>query len=110
MLSYQSFSLLFYYKNLKLSDKPYFVYNLNFLSLNIFQLLEEDFISFVRNELNKVQRVLGPDYPEPLEIEGEGDEEQKRCREAFLKFTVLFLRSRKHTELADCLWSSKTLD
>ncbi|XP_074518363.1 NLR family CARD domain-containing protein 3-like isoform X2 [Halichoeres trimaculatus] len=70
-----------------------------------FALLKEDFITFVRNELTTVQRVLGPDYPEPLEIEGEGDEEQKRCREAFLKFTVHFLRSRKHAELADCLWS-----
>ncbi|XP_069028712.1 NLR family CARD domain-containing protein 3-like [Embiotoca jacksoni] len=79
---------------------------------SIFLLLEENMISFVKNELKKMQKILSPDYPECLEsqsedeevLEGE-DEEQRRSRESFLKITLHFLRRLKQEELADCLQS-----
>ncbi|XP_033505304.2 uncharacterized protein LOC117271263 [Epinephelus lanceolatus] len=78
---------------------------------SIFMLLEENIVSFVKNELNKFQKVLNPDYPEYSEIQIEnkevldgGDEEQRSSsREAFLKITLHFLRRMKQEELADCL-------
>ncbi|KAL7387848.1 hypothetical protein ABVT39_002513 [Epinephelus coioides] len=78
---------------------------------SIFMLLEENIVSFVKNELNKFQKVLNPDYPEYSEIQSEnkevldgGDEEQRSSsREAFLKITLHFLRKMKQEELADCL-------
>ncbi|XP_035862274.1 NLR family CARD domain-containing protein 3-like [Sander lucioperca] len=80
---------------------------------SIFMLLEDDIVTFVKNELKKIQKVLSPDYPECSENQREGeevldgeDEEQRRSsREAFLKITLHFLRRRKQDELADCLQS-----
>ncbi|XP_041661316.1 NACHT, LRR and PYD domains-containing protein 12-like isoform X2 [Cheilinus undulatus] len=77
----------------------------------IFMLLEENMVCFVKSELKKIQRVLSPDGPECLESEG-GDEEvpdgeegeqRRSSREAFLIFTVNFLRRMKEEELADRL-------
>ncbi|XP_042284986.1 NLR family CARD domain-containing protein 3-like [Thunnus maccoyii] len=78
---------------------------------SIFMLLEENIVTFVKNELKRVQRVLSTDYPECLESQSEGEEvldseeeEQRRgSREAFLKITVHFLRRMKQEELADRL-------
>ncbi|XP_067463076.1 NLR family CARD domain-containing protein 3-like [Thunnus thynnus] len=78
---------------------------------SIFMLLEENIVTFVKNELKRVQRVLSTDYPECLESQSEGEEvldseeeEQRRgSREAFLKITVHFLRRLKQEELADRL-------
>ncbi|XP_028442264.1 NLR family CARD domain-containing protein 3 isoform X1 [Perca flavescens] len=80
---------------------------------SIFMLLDENIVTFVKNELKRVQRVLNPFYPECLEIQKEGEEvldsedgEQRRSsREAFLKIVLHFLRRMKHEELADCLQS-----
>ncbi|TDH15456.1 hypothetical protein EPR50_G00031500 [Perca flavescens] len=81
---------------------------------SIFMLLEENIVTFVKNELKKIQKVLNPDYPESLEsqkkaedvLDGE-DEEQSRSRgEAFLKITLHFLRRMEQEELADCLQNS----
>ncbi|XP_071320555.1 NLR family CARD domain-containing protein 3-like [Trachinotus anak] len=79
---------------------------------SIFMLLEENMVTFVKNELKKVQKLLGPDYPECLESQMEDeealdsvDEEQRSSREAFVKITVNFLRRMKQEELADCLQS-----
>ncbi|XP_044225372.1 NLR family CARD domain-containing protein 3-like [Thunnus albacares] len=80
---------------------------------SIFMLLEENIVTFVKNELKRVQRVLSTDYPECLESQSEGEEvldseeeEQRRgSREAFLKITVHFLRRMKQEELADRLQS-----
>ncbi|TDH10035.1 hypothetical protein EPR50_G00093290 [Perca flavescens] len=77
---------------------------------SIFKLLEDDIITFVKNELKKIQKFLSPDYPECLEsqredeevLEGE-DEEQRSSREAFLKITLHFMRRMKQDELADFL-------
>uniref|UniRef100_A0A671YUT7 NACHT domain-containing protein n=1 Tax=Sparus aurata TaxID=8175 RepID=A0A671YUT7_SPAAU len=76
---------------------------------SIFMLLEENIVTFVKNELKKVQKVLSSDYPESYpesQREDEEDEEQRRSsREAFLKITLHFLRRMKQEELADCLQS-----
>ncbi|XP_047432705.1 NACHT, LRR and PYD domains-containing protein 12-like [Mugil cephalus] len=79
----------------------------------IFTLLEDNIVTFVKNELKKIHRGLSPDYPECLEsqredeevLEGE-DEEQRISREAFLKITINFLRRMKQEELADCMESN----
>ncbi|KAL7369701.1 hypothetical protein ABVT39_005998 [Epinephelus coioides] len=76
-------------------------------------LLEENILTFVKNELKKIQKVLSPDYPECLEsqredeevLEGEDEEQRRSSREAFLKITLHFLRRMKQEELADCLQS-----
>ncbi|XP_044225371.1 NLR family CARD domain-containing protein 3-like [Thunnus albacares] len=83
---------------------------------SIFMLLEENIVTFVKNELKKVQRVLSADYPEYLESQAEDEEvldseeeEQKRSsRDAFLKITLHFLRRMKQEELADRLQSRPT--
>ncbi|XP_044232312.1 NLR family CARD domain-containing protein 3-like [Thunnus albacares] len=80
---------------------------------SIFMLLEKNIISFVKNELKKIQKVVSPDYPECLEsqsedeevLDGEDEEQRRSSREAFLKITLHFLRRMKQEELADCLQS-----
>ncbi|CAI5683029.1 unnamed protein product [Oreochromis niloticus] len=62
-------------------------------------LLEDNIITFVKNELKKIQKVLSPDYPECLESQ------RSSSREAFVKITVDFLRRMKQEELADRLQS-----
>uniref|UniRef100_G3PM49 FISNA domain-containing protein n=1 Tax=Gasterosteus aculeatus TaxID=69293 RepID=G3PM49_GASAC len=73
----------------------------------LFQLLEENILTFVKNELKKIQKVVSSDYPECLEKEAEEvlDEEQRRFREAFEKISVHFLRRMKQEELAERLQS-----
>ncbi|XP_070844200.1 NLR family CARD domain-containing protein 3-like [Chaetodon trifascialis] len=70
---------------------------------SIFMLLEENIVSFVKNELKKFQRVLSPDYPECPESQSE--DEEVCSTESFLKITLHFLRKMKQEELADCLQS-----
>uniref|UniRef100_A0AAQ4QB34 B30.2/SPRY domain-containing protein n=1 Tax=Gasterosteus aculeatus aculeatus TaxID=481459 RepID=A0AAQ4QB34_GASAC len=72
---------------------------------SIFMLLEENILTFVKNELKKIQKVVSSDYPECLENEDEEvlDEEQRRSREAFVKISVHFLRRMKQEELAERL-------
>ncbi|XP_060888319.1 NACHT, LRR and PYD domains-containing protein 4-like [Labrus mixtus] len=80
---------------------------------SIFMMLEENMVTFVKNELKKFQRVLSSDYPEfsesPSEDEhlmgGEDKEQRRRIRETFLRMTVDFMRGMKHEELADRLQS-----
>ncbi|KAF1393371.1 hypothetical protein PFLUV_G00014920 [Perca fluviatilis] len=77
---------------------------------SIFMLLEENIVTFVKNELKKIQKVLNPDYPEFFESQKKAedvlDEEQSRSsREAFLKITLHFLRRMEQEELADRLQS-----
>ncbi|XP_073351557.1 protein NLRC3-like [Pagrus major] len=81
---------------------------------SIFMLLEENIVTFVKNELKKIQKVLSSDSPECLEsqredeevLDGEDEEQRRRSsREAFLKITLHFLRRMKQEELADCLQS-----
>nr|XP_033501166.1 NLR family CARD domain-containing protein 3-like isoform X2 [Epinephelus lanceolatus] len=79
---------------------------------SIFMLLEENIVTFVKNELKKIQKVLSSDYPEcsesqreDEEVLGREEEQSRRSREAFLKITLNFLRRMKQEELADCLQS-----
>ncbi|KAM4569860.1 NLR family CARD domain-containing protein 3-like [Odontesthes bonariensis] len=73
---------------------------------SIFMLLEDNMLTFVKEELKKMQKVLSPDYPECLESQREAeDEEQRSSREALVKITVHFLRRMKQEELADRLQS-----
>uniref|UniRef100_G3N5Y7 FISNA domain-containing protein n=1 Tax=Gasterosteus aculeatus TaxID=69293 RepID=G3N5Y7_GASAC len=69
--------------------------------------LEENILTFVKNELKKIQKVVSSDYPQCSEKEDEEvlDEEQRRSKEAFVKISVHFLRIMKQEELADCLQS-----
>uniref|UniRef100_A0A8D0CRH9 NACHT domain-containing protein n=1 Tax=Sander lucioperca TaxID=283035 RepID=A0A8D0CRH9_SANLU len=81
---------------------------------SIFMLLEEDIVTFVKNELQKILKLLSPDYPECLEskeedeevLDGEDEEQRRSSREAFLKITLHFLRRMKQEELADRLQRS----
>ncbi|CAI5677845.1 unnamed protein product [Oreochromis niloticus] len=75
---------------------------------SIFMLLEDNIITFVKNELKKIQKVLSRDYPECLESQRE-DDEQRRSREAFVKITVDFLRRMKQEELAGRLQSNSPI-
>ncbi|XP_078144662.1 uncharacterized protein LOC139915926 [Centroberyx gerrardi] len=80
---------------------------------SIFMLLEENILTFVKNELKRFQRVLSPDYPECLErqredeedVDSEEEEQRRSSREAFLQITLHFLRRMKQEELADSLQS-----
>uniref|UniRef100_A0A669DK97 NACHT domain-containing protein n=1 Tax=Oreochromis niloticus TaxID=8128 RepID=A0A669DK97_ORENI len=67
-------------------------------------LLEDNIITFVKNELKKIQKALNPNKPQCLEFQRE-DDEQRSSREAFVKITVDFLRRMKQQELADRLQS-----
>jgi len=76
----------------------------------LFQLLEEHIVTFVKNELKKFKKVLGPEDPQSLEglKEDDEDEEQRNSnREAILELSLNFLRNMKETQLADALQSSK---
>ncbi|KAF1393400.1 hypothetical protein PFLUV_G00015260 [Perca fluviatilis] len=78
---------------------------------SIFKLLEENIVTFVKNELKKIQKVLNPDHPKFLEsqkkaedvLDGEDEEQSRSSRDAFLKITLHFLRRLEQEELADCL-------
>uniref|UniRef100_UPI000D323BE1 protein NLRC3 n=1 Tax=Maylandia zebra TaxID=106582 RepID=UPI000D323BE1 len=70
---------------------------------SIFMLLEDNIITFVKNELKKLQKALNPNKPQCLEFQREDDEQRRNSREAFVKITVDFLRRMKQEELADRL-------
>ncbi|XP_044000279.1 NLR family CARD domain-containing protein 3-like [Gambusia affinis] len=68
---------------------------------SIFMLLEDNIVTFVKNELKKIQKLLSPDDDEVLE--GEDEEQRRSNREAVMKITLNFLRRMKEVELADRL-------
>ncbi|XP_063325181.1 NACHT, LRR and PYD domains-containing protein 4E-like [Pelmatolapia mariae] len=77
---------------------------------SIFMLLQDNIITFVKNELKKIQKVVSTDFPKYLEgqrtveeQEGEDEEQRRSSREAFVKITLDFLRRMKQDELADLL-------
>lgn len=84
----------------------------------LFQLLEDNIFSFVKNEIKKTKKILSPDYSDGLEsqgedevvLESEDEEEQKRSmRDAVVKIILHFLRNMKQGELADRLQNSKRI-
>ncbi|XP_032392317.1 NACHT, LRR and PYD domains-containing protein 3, partial [Etheostoma spectabile] len=76
---------------------------------DIFMLLEETMIPFVKEELKLFQRVLCPDSEGETQkedmVDSEEEEQRKSNREALLKLTLHFLRRIKQEELADSLQS-----
>ncbi|KAM3865347.1 protein NLRC3-like [Diretmus argenteus] len=72
---------------------------------SIFMVLEENIVTFVKNELKRFRTLLSSDYPECLEGQREDgeEEEQSRSREALLNITLDFLRRMKQEELAESL-------
>uniref|UniRef100_I3JKG6 NLR family CARD domain-containing protein 3 n=1 Tax=Oreochromis niloticus TaxID=8128 RepID=I3JKG6_ORENI len=77
---------------------------------SVFKMLEENIITFVKNELKKMQNDLNPDYSECQRdeeevLDSEEEKQRRSSREAFLKLAVNFLRIMKQEELADCLQS-----
>lgn len=71
-------------------------------------------MTFVKNELKEIQKILSSDYPESLGsqkedeevLEGEDKEENRNSTEAFLKITLHFLRKQKWEQMADYLQKS----
>ncbi|CAG5912253.1 unnamed protein product [Menidia menidia] len=77
---------------------------------SIFMLLEDNMLTFVKEELKKIQKALSPDDPPGSESQREDeDAEQRSNREALVKITVHFLRRMKQEELAERLRSKKAL-
>ncbi|XP_029939712.1 NACHT, LRR and PYD domains-containing protein 3-like [Salarias fasciatus] len=73
---------------------------------SIFMMLEDNMVTFMKEELKKMKKLLSPDYPASSESEREDEgEEQRSSRESFLRMTLNFLRRMKQEELAQCLWS-----
>ncbi|XP_034713614.1 protein NLRC3-like [Etheostoma cragini] len=95
-----------------LSNRPVQKHRQNLDS--IFMVLEENIVTFVKNELKKYKNVL--ESSECLErlneddevMEGEKEEQRSSNRDAFMTLTLNFLRNMKQEQLADSLLS-KTL-
>uniref|UniRef100_A0A3Q4H712 B30.2/SPRY domain-containing protein n=1 Tax=Neolamprologus brichardi TaxID=32507 RepID=A0A3Q4H712_NEOBR len=74
-------------------------------------MLEDNIITFVKNELKTIHKVLRQDYPEWAErqmedeevLAGKDEERRRSSRNAVLKITLDFLRGMKQEELADRL-------
>lgn len=65
-------------------------------------------VTFVKNELRKIQKLLSPDYQEYSVSQSE-DEKQRSSEEALVQITLNFLRTVKQEELADRLQSSEKI-
>ncbi|CAI5682875.1 unnamed protein product [Oreochromis niloticus] len=77
---------------------------------SVFKMLEDNIITFVKNELKKMQNDLNPDYSECQRdeeevLDSEEEKQRRSSRDAFLKLAVNVLRIMKQEELADCLQS-----
>ncbi|XP_062372270.1 NACHT, LRR and PYD domains-containing protein 3-like [Sardina pilchardus] len=66
----------------------------------IFQLLEEKIIIFVKNELERFQKIVSPDYQENFEGK---EQDESDAREGALKMALHFLRNMKQKHIADKL-------
>ncbi|XP_039477705.1 NLR family CARD domain-containing protein 3-like [Oreochromis aureus] len=73
---------------------------------SMFMLLEDNIITFVKNELKKIQKILCPNNSES-QMEEEtllgGEGEDQRNREALVKLALHFLRTMKKDDWADRL-------
>ncbi|XP_041831391.1 NLR family CARD domain-containing protein 3-like isoform X2 [Melanotaenia boesemani] len=79
---------------------------------SIFMLLEENILTFVKNELKKMKKILSPHHPESFKnreneemFTNENEEQRRRNSDLFLKITVDFLMKMKQENLADQLQS-----
>uniref|UniRef100_A0A8K9WR58 B30.2/SPRY domain-containing protein n=1 Tax=Oncorhynchus mykiss TaxID=8022 RepID=A0A8K9WR58_ONCMY len=78
---------------------------------SIFSLLEENIMTFVKNELKMFKRFLNPELPQGFEsqkqdkevVEAEDEKQESSAREGALKITLHILRKMNQKELADTL-------
>uniref|UniRef100_A0A8K9XM00 B30.2/SPRY domain-containing protein n=1 Tax=Oncorhynchus mykiss TaxID=8022 RepID=A0A8K9XM00_ONCMY len=78
---------------------------------SIFSLLEENIMTFVRNELKMFKRILRPELPEGFEsqkqnkevVDAEDKKQESSAREGALKITLHILRKMNQKDLADKL-------
>nr|XP_029505477.1 NACHT, LRR and PYD domains-containing protein 12-like isoform X2 [Oncorhynchus nerka] len=78
---------------------------------SIFSLLEENIMTFVKNELTMFKRILSPEIPEGFEsqkqdkevVDAEDEKQESSAREGALKITLHILRKMNQKELADTL-------
>uniref|UniRef100_A0A674CDM7 B30.2/SPRY domain-containing protein n=1 Tax=Salmo trutta TaxID=8032 RepID=A0A674CDM7_SALTR len=78
---------------------------------DLFQLLEEKMMTFVKNELKMFKRILSPELPEGFEsqkqdeevVDAEDEKQESSAREGALKITLHVLRKMNQKELADTL-------
>ena len=86
----------------------------------LFQRIQENAHAFLDKEVEKLWRVLFPDYPQcseskreeeekEKEVDGEEEEQRRRAIEGVLDITLLCMKQLKQEELADSLQSSKKL-
>ncbi|XP_030608462.1 protein NLRC3-like [Archocentrus centrarchus] len=80
---------------------------------SIFMLLEDNLITYMKNELKKVKKILSQDQAECLDscrvdeevLDSEDEEQRRSSREKFVKIILYFLRKMKQNELAERLQS-----
>uniref|UniRef100_I3KR42 Protein NLRC3-like n=1 Tax=Oreochromis niloticus TaxID=8128 RepID=I3KR42_ORENI len=75
---------------------------------SVFMLLEDNIITFVKNELKKIHQILSPDNLEREEddmLENDNKKQRSKSREAFVTIVLHFLKRVKQEELADRLQS-----
>ncbi|XP_055769106.1 NACHT, LRR and PYD domains-containing protein 12-like [Salvelinus fontinalis] len=90
--------------------RKHFVSCLTYL-LDLFQMLEEKIMTFVKNELKMFKRILSPEIPEGFEsqkqdkevVDAEDEKQESSAREGALKITLHVLRKMNQKELADTL-------
>ncbi|XP_042170320.1 NLR family CARD domain-containing protein 3-like [Oncorhynchus tshawytscha] len=78
---------------------------------SIFSLLEENIMTFMKNELKMFKRILSPELPEGFEsqkqdkevVDAEDEKQESSAREGALKITLHVLRKMNQKELADTL-------
>ncbi|XP_070987304.1 NLR family CARD domain-containing protein 3-like [Oncorhynchus clarkii lewisi] len=78
---------------------------------SIFSMLEENIMTFVKNELKLFMRILSPELPEGFEsqkqdkevVDSEDEKQESSAREGALKITLHVLRKMNQVELADTL-------
>ncbi|XP_031669601.1 NLR family CARD domain-containing protein 3-like [Oncorhynchus kisutch] len=78
---------------------------------SIFSLLEENIMTFVKNELKMFKRILNPELPEGFEsqkhdeevVDAEDEKQESSAREGALKIALHVLRKMNQKELADTL-------
>uniref|UniRef100_A0A4W5KK59 Uncharacterized protein n=1 Tax=Hucho hucho TaxID=62062 RepID=A0A4W5KK59_9TELE len=82
---------------------------------SIFSLLEENIMTFVKNELKMFKRILSPELPEGFVsqkqdkevVDAEDEKQESSAREGALKITLHVLRKMNQKELADTLEKCK---
>ncbi|XP_052365896.1 LOW QUALITY PROTEIN: NLR family CARD domain-containing protein 3-like [Oncorhynchus keta] len=78
---------------------------------SIFSMLEQNIMTFVKNELKIFKRILSPELPEGFEsqnqdkevVDAEDEKQESSAREGALKITLHILRKMNQKELADTL-------